>query len=521
MGERRNLPIGIQTFKEVREKGCIYIDKTRFIRPLCDIGKPYFLSRPRRFGKSLFLSTLRSFFEGRKDLFSGLEISKSETEWKKYPVIYLDFTGKSYDTAEDLVEKLDDMLCEYESLYGKNTESKDAAIRFRNLIKSAYEKTGEQVVVLVDEYDKPLLQNVANAEVEDKTRSILKGFYGNLKSEDRFLRFVFITGVTRFDKVSIFSDLNNLNDISMDKDFSAICGITQSELEANFVPEIENMSEKNEISKEECIAGLKKNYDGYHFSEDTDTDIYNPFSVMNAFFRNSFGSYWFSTGTPTFLTKMLLEVGFDYESLEYGIDVDSRSLEEYRLNSSEPVPMLYQTGYLTIKDYEKEFNSYTIGLPNEEVKFGLYKRLLPLYAGFPNDDKKIEIVSFLKELRAGKVDAFMERINNIFAAAPKKTSQKRYELDIQAFVWLIFKLMGEFVLCEVQNGKGRSDAVVWEKDAIYIFEFKIDKSAKEAMEQINSKNYPIAYKNDGRKIVKVAVNYSSSEERLTDWLIED
>ncbi|MDD7610286.1 MAG: PD-(D/E)XK nuclease domain-containing protein, partial [Spirochaetales bacterium] len=226
------------------------------------------------------------------------------------------------------------------------------------------------------------------------------------------------------------------------------------------------------------------------------------------------------TGTPTFLTKMMLDMSFDYKTLEEGIDVDSRSLEEYRLNSTEPVPLLYQTGYLTIKNYEKDFDSYTIGVPNEEVKFGMYKRLLPLYLGYPTDDKKIEIVSFLKELRAGKVNEFMERINNIFAAAPKQTNQKQYELNCQAFVWLIFKLMGEFVLCEVQNGKGRSDAVVWQKDAIYIFEFKMDGSAKEALEQINSQNYPIAYKNDGRKIVKVGVNYSSTEKQLTEWVIE-
>ncbi|MDD7611200.1 MAG: AAA family ATPase, partial [Spirochaetales bacterium] len=441
-------------------------------------------------------------------------------EWKEYPVFYFDFTGKNYETVDDVILKIGDTLEKLENIYGKNTESDDIAIRFKNLIEAAYKKTGLQVVVLVDEYYKPLLQNVDNIEVEDKIRSVLKGFYGNLKGEDQYLRFVFITGVTRFDKVSIFSDLNNLRDISLSKEFSAICGISQEELESNFVPEIELMAEKNGYSKEECLAELKKNYDGYHFSQDVQTDIYNPFSLLNAFADMNFGSYWFSTGTPTFLTKMMLDMSFDYKTLEEGIDVDSRSLEEYRLNSTEPVPLLYQTGYLTIKNYEKDFDSYTIGVPNEEVKFGMYKRLLPLYLGYPTDDKKIEIVSFLKELRAGKVNEFMERINNIFAAAPKQTNQKQYELNCQAFVWLIFKLMGEFVLCEVQNGKGRSDAVVWQKDAIYIFEFKMDGSAKEALEQIHSQNYSIAYKNDGRKIVKVGVNYSSTEKQLTEWVIE-
>lgn len=525
MNEIRNLPIGVQSFEEVKIKNCIYIDKTKFIAPLLSVGKPYFLSRPRRFGKSLFLSTLKAYFEGRKDLFEGLEISKTEKEWKKYPVLYFDFNVGDFTDEENFRRTLGLKLDEYEEIYGvRNKNATSPADRFSDLLKSAHEKTGLQAAVLVDEYDKPLLNAVGDERLVDTFRKILKSFYGVIKGEDAHIRFVFITGVTRFDKVSIFSDLNNLRDISMSEAFSAICGISQEELEANFVPEIKNMAEKNEITRDECLEKLKKNYDGYHFSKNTRTDIYNPFSLLNAFADCNFGSYWFSTGTPTFLTKMMRETVFDYSSLENGIDVDSRSLEEYRLNSSEPVPMLYQTGYLTIKDYEKEFNSYTIGLPNDEVKFGLYKRLLPLYAGFYDDDKKIEIVNFLKALRAGKVDEFMERMNAIFAAAPKKTSQKRYELDCQAFVWLIFKLMGEFVLCEVQNGKGRSDAVVWERGAVYIFEFKMDGSAEDALKQIDSKDYPISYKNEqlnGRKIVKIGVNYSSAAEQLTDWKISE
>ncbi|MCI6186989.1 MAG: ATP-binding protein [Spirochaetia bacterium] len=521
MNKSRYLPIGIQTFEELRTKNYIYVDKTAFVDSLVRSGKPYFLSRPRRFGKSLFLSTLRSYFEGRKDLFEGLAISKTETEWKKYPVFYFDFNVGDFTTEENFRASLGLKLDSYEKIYGvRNPNAKSPADRFSDLLKSAHEKTGLQAVVLVDEYDKPLLNAIDDQNLVDAFRKILKTFYGVLKGEDAHIQFVFITGVTRFDKVSIFSDLNNLNDISLSEKYSYICGISQEELESNFVPEIELMAEKNGYSKEECLAELKKNYDGYHFSKDVQTDIYNPFSLLKAFSDLSFGSYWFSTGTPTFLTKMMLDMSFDYKTLEEGIDVDSRSLEEYRLNSTEPVPLLYQTGYLTIKNYEKDFDSYTIGVPNEEVKFGMYKRLLPLYLGYPTDDKKIEIVSFLKELRAGKVNEFMERINNIFAAAPKQTNQKQYELNCQAFVWLIFKLMGEFVLCEVQNGKGRSDAVVWQKDAIYIFEFKMDGLAKEALEQINSQNYPIAYKNDGRKIVKVGVNYSSTEKQLTEWMIE-
>ena len=519
MNKPRYLPIGIQTFEKIRVDNAVYVDKTHFIEELTHYKCPYFLSRPRRFGKSLFLSTLRSYFEGRKDLFEGLAISKTETEWKKYPVFYFDFNVGDFTTEENFRNSLSKKLNGYEEIYGFHG-GQNLADRFSDLLKSAHEKTGLQAVVLVDEYDKPLLNAIDDQNLVDTFRKILKTFYGVLKGEDAHIQFIFITGVTRFDKVSIFSDLNNLRDISLSEEFSAICGISQTELEANFSPEIEAMAEKNGCSKEECIAQLKKNYDGYHFSKIVKNDIYNPFSLLSAFADLRFGSYWFSTGTPTFLTKMMLDMSFDYKSLEEGIDVDSRSLEEYRLNATEPVPLLYQTGYLTIKNYETDFDSYTIALPNEEVKFGMYKRLLPLYAGYPNDDKKIEIVNFLKELRAGKVQEFMERINNIFAAAPKQTNQKQYELNCQALVWLIFKLMGEFVLCEVQNGKGRSDAVVWQKDAIYIFEFKMDGTAKEALEQINSKDYPIAYQNDGRKIVKVGVNYSSEEKKLTEWVIE-
>lgn len=521
MNKPRYLPIGIQTFEELRTKNYIYVDKTAFVDSLVRSGKPYFLSRPRRFGKSLFLSTLRSYFEGRKDLFEGLAISKTETEWKQYPVFYFDFNVGDFTTEENFRASLGLKLDSYEKIYGvRNQNAVSPADRFSNLLQQAHEKTGLQAVVLVDEYDKPLLNAIDDQNLVDAFRKILKTFYGVLKGEDAHIQFVFITGVTRFDKVSIFSDLNNLNDISLSEKYSAICGISQEELEANFVPEIEAMAEKNGYSKAECLAELKKNYDGYHFSQDVQTDIYNPFSLLKAFSDLNFGSYWFATGTPTFLTKMMLDSDFDYKSLEEGVEVSIRTLENYRLTSSEPLPMLYQTGYVTIKDYDKEFRSFFLGVPNEEVKFGLYERLLPLYAGYTEKSDNIEVLNFIRDLRAGRVNEFMERINNIFATAPKQTNQKQYELNCQAFVWLIFKLMGEFVLCEVQNGKGRSDAVVWQKDAIYIFEFKMDGSAKEALEQINSQNYPIAYKNDGRKIVKVGVNYSSTEKQLTEWVIE-
>ena len=515
------MPIGIQSFEDLRNRNCVYVDKTRFIYKLVNEGKPYFLSRPRRFGKSLFLSTLKAYFEGRKDLFEGLAISETETEWKQYPVFYFDFNVGDFTNEEDFRSSLGIKLDRYEKIYGIQNETSVApANRFSNLLQQAHEKTGLKAVILVDEYDKPLLNAIGNDALVDTFRAILKSFYGVIKGEDAHIQFAFITGVTRFDKVSIFSDLNNLHDISLSEKYTDICGITQKEMETLFVPEIEELAEKEGIPQEKCLAELKRNYDGYHFSEDVQTDVYNPFSLLNAFADRRFGSYWFSSGTPTFLTKMMKKTDFDYTSLENKIDVGMRTLENYRLTATDPLPMLYQAGYLTIKSYDKEFRSFTLGLPNEEVKYGLYENLVPLYAGYEEKTSNIEVLNFLQELRAGKVQEFMERINNIFAAAPKPTNQKQYELNCQAFVWLIFKLMGEFVLCEVQNGKGKSDAVVWEKDAIYIFEFKMDKSAKEAMEQINGKDYPISYQNDGRRIVKVAVNYSSEQRQLSEWIIE-
>ena len=389
MSERRYLPIGIQTFEKIRADNAVYVDKTQYVGVLAHYRCPYFLSRPRRFGKSLFLSTLRSYFEGRKDLFEGLAISKAETEWKQYPVFYLDFNVGDFTTEENFRASLGKKFEDYEKIYGSDG-AKTLADRLSDLLKFAHEKTGLQAVVLVDEYDKPLLNAIGNKPLLDTYRTILKSFYGVLKGEDAHIRFIFITGVTKFDKVSIFSDLNNLNDISLSEEYTGICGITQEELDACFVPEIEGMCRKNEFSKEECLALLKKNYDGYHFSKDIRTDVYNPFSLLKAFFDNDFGSYWFETGTPTFLTKMMRDTNFNYASLENDISIGFRTLENYRLSVTDPLPMLYQAGYLTIKAYDKTFRSFTLGLPNNEVKYGLYENLVPLYAGYEEKNSNIE-----------------------------------------------------------------------------------------------------------------------------------
>lgn len=528
MEQFRNLPLGIQSFERLIKEKCIYVDKTRYIYELAQTYSPYFLSRPRRFGKSLILSTLRAYFEGKKDLFKGLELETLEPklakmqnrdEWIKHPVLYLDFNTGDFSAFEKLEESIKFRLTEWENEYDVHKGAVTIADRFSSVIKGAYEKTGQLAVVLVDEYDKPLLSVIDDSELLDKFRALLKSFYGVIKSSDRYLRFVFLTGVTSFDKVSIFSDLNNLTDISMTNDFAGICGYTQQELENTFAPEIEALAQKKNLSKNECILALKKMYDGYHFTEEQ-IDIYNPFSTMSAFKNQNFGSYWFATGTPTFLVKMMQKTDFPLETLEDGIDVDGVSLEGYRLNSEQLVPMLYQTGYLTIQGFEEDIQAFTLGFPNNEVRYGFFKCLVPYYAGFENGTDKIEIVNFIKEIRSGQTQKFMKRIQGIFAAAPKKTSQKYYELNAHAFFWLIFKLIGQFVQCEVQNGESRSDAVVWTKDAIYVFEFKLDGSAQQAMEQIKSKDYAVPYKNDGRKLVLIAANFSSKTKNLTDWIVE-
>ncbi|GHT54368.1 hypothetical protein FACS189446_3840 [Bacteroidia bacterium] len=367
MSTHRKLPIGIQDFEKLRTGNNVYVDKTLYIYKLIQSDAPYFLGRPRRFGKSLFLSTLKAYFLGKKELFEGLAIAGLEKEWAEYPVFYIDFNVGIYTNTQSLRDSLHTKLARLEEQWGKEVEEKDFAGRFEGLIRRAYEQTGNKVVVLVDEYDKPLLGTMDDLQVNDEIRKILKGFYGVLKSSDAYLRFVFLTGVTKFSKVSVFSDLNQLQDISMDNQFSGICGITETELIRNFQPELHALAEKTGKTYEETIFEMKKCYDGYHFAKESE-DMYNPFSVLNTFARLDFGEYWYETGTPTFLVKMLKDIDFDIETLENSLPFSVRSITDYRIENRNPVPILYQSGYLTIKDYDRQLDEYTLGYPNEEVK---------------------------------------------------------------------------------------------------------------------------------------------------------
>lgn len=518
MVQGRKLPIGIQTFEEIRKGGYLYVDKTAMVYRIANTGKPYFLSRPRRFGKSLLLSTFESYFLGRKDLFEGLAIEKLESEWNTYPVLHLDLNAEKYDNKEALDKFLSWNLSVWEEVYGKDNSEDSLSSRFAGVIRRAYEQTGRQVVVLIDEYDKPLLQAILNEELLDEYRRILKAFYGVLKSADRYLRFVFLTGVTKFAQVSVFSDLNQLNDISMHPSYASICGITKEELVETFGPEIAALGERNGFSYEETLSRLTSMYDGYHFHP-YGAGMFNPFSILNAFDKMWLGHYCFQTGTPTYLVQLLKQSDYNLRLLIDGMETTAEAFAEYRADARNPLPMIYQSGYLTIKGYDREVNLYTLGFPNDEVRYGFLNFLVPYYTEVSDDETGFHIAKFMRELKAGDVDSFMERMRVFFSGIPYELSDST-ERHYQAIFYVVFTLMGQFIETEVRSSRGRADAVVKAPDAIYVFEFKFNGSARDAMEQIDSKGYLIPYLLDGRRLVKVGVNFSRETRNIDEYIVE-
>ena len=513
----RKLPIGIQTFSEIREQNYIYIDKTAFIWRITNSGKPYFLSRPRHFGKSLLLSTFEAYFEGRKDLFEGLAIAEMEKNWKKYPVLHLDLNAKKYETPADLIAILNQYLEKWEAIYGDEKKDRSPEERFSYIIRRASEQVGTGVVVLVDEYDKPLLQALGNDDLLDDYRKTLKAFYGVLKSSDRYLRFVFLTGVTKFAQVSVFSDLNQLNDISLDFAYATICGITKEELIQTFVPELEQQAVANGITPEEVIEMMTRKYDGYHFHP-KGTGVFNPFSVLNSFDKKEFNDYWFQTGTPTFLVELLKKSEYDLRTLIDGIEANASSFMEYRVDANNPIPLIYQSGYLTIKGYDERFKTYLLKFPNDEVRYGFMDFLVPYYTSVVEDERGFYIGKFVRELESGDVDSFLNRLQAFFADFPYEMNEKT-ERHYQVVFYLVFKLMGQFTHAEVQSARGRADAVVKTPKYIYVFEFKLHETAEQALQQIDEKDYLIPYQADGRKLVKVGVEFSAEKRNINRWLI--
>ncbi len=510
-------PIGIQNFEKIREGGYLYIDKTDLIYNLVNNGVYYFLSRPRRFGKSLLISTLETYFSGKREMFEGLKIAELEKEWMEYPVLHLDLNTERYATPKDLENKLDLFLKQCEALYGKNPDEYSLATRFEGVIRRAAEKTGRNTVILVDEYDKPMLQAIDNEELQDEYRNTLKAFYGALKSMDRYIRFALLTGVTKFGKVSVFSDLNNLRDISMEFAYVGICGITEKELHSVFKEGIKELGTANNMTEEEAKAKLKELYDGYHFNEDC-VDIYNPFSILNTFAKKRFGDYWFETGTPTFLVELMKGCGYNLKKLmrEYATADSLNGLETFRKN---PVPILYQSGYLTIKDYDSRFKTYILGFPNKEVEDGFMEFLLPSYTGMDNSEATFGIMNFVKDIESGDTDAFMKRLTTFFADTPYELARD-LELHYQNVMFILFKLLGFYTQAEYHTSEGRIDMVVKTPDYIYVMEFKLDGTAEEAMQQIESKDYALPFECDGRRLVKVGVNFSYEKRNVERWIVK-
>ena len=490
------------------------MDKTHLIHQLATTGKYYFLSRPRRFGKSLLVSTMEDYFQGKKELFKGLAIEKLEKDWTEYPVLHLDLSGVTYTDENVLNEKMENTLSQWEQTYGiANTFTVDG-IRFENIIKTAYSQTGKPVVILIDEYDKPLLDTAGNEPLREAIRSRLQGFYSVMKSQDGKIRFGFLTGITKLGKLSIFSGLNNLNDISMDYRYADICGISEKDLHAYFDESVQEMAEANKMSKEECYARLKEYYDGYHFCEDSE-DIYNPFSLLSALNGKRFRDYWYETGTPTFVVKALQRGQFNLEGLTLE-GVPAFVLGGVNADDSDPVPVLYQSGYLTIQSYDNQTREYTLKYPNQEVERGFMQGLANIFVPSARYNSPFAVRKFAEDFKKGDTESLMKRFEAFFADADYEIVGDA-ELYFQNTMYVMCKLMGQYTQVERHTSNGRMDIVVQTDKYVYIMELKMDASADEALQQIEDKGYAKPFAADPRKLFRIGVGFSSETRRIKEW----
>ena len=514
-------PIGIQNFESLRKDAYLYIDKTALIYQLATTGRYYFLSRPRRFGKSLLLSTLEAYFQGKKELFEGLAIEKLEKEWTEHPILHLDLNIARYASTSDLEDILNRNLVAWEKLYGADPAERSLPLRFAGIIDRAYHKTGQRTVILIDEYDKPLLQALHDEELQNQLRNMLKPFYGVLKTMDRAIRFALLTGVTKFGKVSVFSDLNNLDDISMRVPYAAICGITEEELRTYFEDDIHELASSLKLTYDETRTLLKRRYDGYHFVAEG-PGLYNPFSLLNTFKYMRIDDYWFETGTPSYLVELLKHTHYDlYEMAK----TDADTLNSIDSASNNPIPVIYQSGYLTIKDYDPEFKIYRLGFPNREVEEGFIKYLLPFYTSVSAPKTPFEIGQFVREVRSGNYDAFFRRLQSFFADTPYEViagqkPERDTELHYQNVLFIVFRLVGLYTKVEYHTSNGRIDLVLQTDRYIYIMEFKLNGTAEEALRQIDEKQYALPFANDERKLFKIGVNFSSETRNIERWMVE-
>ena len=514
---QRLYPIGIQTFSKIREGNYLYIDKTEYVYRMTHSASSYmFLSRPRRFGKSLLTSTLHSYFSGRKDLFHGLAMEKLEKEWTEYPVLHFDMSTAKHADSEQLLQELNLKLYGYEQIYGRLEEEVNPNQRLMGLIKRAYEQTGKKVVVLIDEYDAPLLDVVHERENLDVLRNIMRNFYSPLKACDPYLRYVFLTGITKFSQLSIFSELNNIENISMDEPYAAICGISEDEIRSQMEEDVDRLAKNLEVTPEEALMKLKENYDGYHFTYPS-PDIYNPFSLLTAMEKGKIGSYWFGSGTPTYLIKMLDKFGVKPSEIGRK-QLKSSAFDAPTETMTDAVPLLYQSGYITIKDYNKMLDLYTLDIPNKEVRLGLMESLLPHYVDNKTPEATTMVAYLFYDIQNGDMDAALHRLQEFLSTIPY-CDNTRFEGHYQQVFYIIFSLLGYYVDVEVRTPRGRVDIVLRTKTTLYVMELKLDKSAGEAMEQIDLKNYPERFALCGLPIVKVAVSFDSERCTIGDWKI--
>ena len=509
-------PIGIQNFEKIRNDGYLYIDKTALMYQMVKTGSYYFLSRPRRFGKSLLISTMEAYFQGKKELFAGLAVERLEKDWIKYPILHLDLNIEKYDTPESLDNILEKSLTAWEKLYGAEPSERSFSLRFAGIIERACKQAGQRVVILVDEYDKPMLQAIGNEKLQKQFRDTLKPFYGALKTMDGYIKFAFLTGVTKFGKVSVFSDLNNLDDISMRKDYVEICGVSDQELHENLDIELHEFAETQGLSYDKLCTKLKEYYDGYHFTHNS-IGIYNPFSLLNAFKYKEFGSYWFETGTPTYLVKLLKKHHYDLERMAHE-ETDAQVLNSIDSESTNPIPVIYQSGYLTIKGYDERFGIYRLGFPNREVEEGFIRFLLPFYANVNKVESPIEVQKFVREVETGDYDSFFHRLQSFFADTTYEVIREQ-ELHYENVLFIVFKLVGFYTKVEYHTNNGRVDLILQTDKFIYIMEFKLNGTAEEALQQINNKRYALPFEADGRKLFKIGINFSEKTRNIEKWVV--
>lgn len=520
MAQARRYPVGIQTFSEIRERNYLYIDKTQYLVDFIDKGYKYvFLSRPRRFGKSLFASMIHAFYEGRKDLFEGLAIGEYEKDWVKHPVLHFDMSAAKHMDTKQLDDYLDYLLLPYEKQFGTE-ENKDKApnIRFANIVKVAYEQTGRKVVLIIDEYDAPLLDVVHEEQNLAALRRATQNFYSPIKSLDPYLEFVFLTGITKFAQLSIFSELNNLFNISMYDKYSAICGISSEELHTQMLPDVERLAEHLHLSVDETFERLKRKYDGYHFSKNSE-DVYNPFSLIKALASGDISDYWFDSGTPTYIIKLLQKYNVGLRDLT-GQDAGVSDFDVSPENMTTVLPLLYQSGYLTIKHYDPMIDLYTLGYPNEEVRTGMVRSLAANYLTPAEGTNSSFVIKFVKAVIADDMEQALTLMRAYLAGVSYRLSNKT-ERDVQTIFYLVFSLIGSFIKVEEESAHGRADVVITLPSVVYVMELKFDGSADAALRQIDEKGYLIPYTADGKRLVKVGVNYSSEERTITEWRIEE